>query len=57
VTALRVEPGGADELAWALPTHQRVALGGVETLLVPLLQVRRLEDPNVGKDVPHHVVL
>jgi len=41
--------------------HERVPLGGVEALLVPLLQVRRLEDRHVHvavlEDVLHEVVL
>jgi hypothetical protein len=44
-----------------LLAHQRVALGGVEALLVPLLQVRGLEDGHVHvpvlEDVLHQVVL
>ena len=44
-----------------LLAHQRVALGGVEALRVPLLQFRGLEDGHVHvpvlEDVLHQVVL
>src|ERR1035437_7171112 len=61
VAVAGVEPGVVDELARVLLTHQRVALGGVEALLVPLLQVSRLEDGHVHvpvlEDVLHQVIL
>ena len=61
VAVARVPPGVDDELARVLLGQRAVALGGVEALLVPLLQVRRLEDRHVDvavlEDVLHQVVL
>src|SRR5262249_2964377 len=60
VAVPRVPAGVVDELARVPLAHQRVALGGVEALLVPLLQVGRLEDRHVHvpvlEDVLHQVV-
>ena len=61
VAVAGIEPGVGDELAGVLRAQRRVALGGVEALLVPLLQVGRLEDRHVDvpvlEDVLHQVVL
>ena len=57
----RIPAGVVDELARVLLAHQRVALGGVEALLVPLLQIGRLEHGHVHiavlEDVLHQVFL
>jgi len=59
VAVARVPPGVIDELARVPLAHQRVPLGSVEALLVPLLEVGRLEDGDVHvavlEDVLHQV--
>ena len=61
IAIARVEPGVGDEHAGVLVAERRVPLRGVEAFLVPLLQVRRLEDGHVDvavlEDVLHQVVL
>ena len=60
VAVARVEPGVGDEHPRVLLAERRVPLGGVEPLLVPLLEVGRLEDRHVHvpvlEDVLHQVV-
>ena len=61
VAVARVEAGVRDEHPRVLLPQGRVALGGVEPLRVPLLEVGRLEDRDVHvavlEDVLHQVVL